>query len=89
MNFDSSYLINIKDTVELKQSINPAKINSKSYLLISDTTSYEYQVNMNRKMISNYLNHHYNQVLDSFLLGNGKEKSLESEDLKNENGIGL
>ena len=76
VNFNSDYLISMKDTVELKKSINPANISSKSYLLISDTTSYEGLVNMNRKMISNYLNDHYKKVLDTFLLGNGKEKSL-------------
>ena len=72
VNFDSSYLINIKDSNELKQSIKNIKTTSKSYILISDTTIYEGCINMNRKMVTDFLNHHYNVTLDTLFYGWGK-----------------
>lgn len=74
--FDSSYLINIKDTFELKQLIENIKSPSKSYLLLSDTTVYESTVNMNRKMIDDYINTHYTVSLDTLFYGWSKEKPL-------------
>ena len=83
VNFDSSYLISIKDTNQLKQSMNPVTEHCKSYIFLSDTTKYEGLQNMNRKMISNYLDEHYNLVLDTFLIGYGKEKSLRIRRFEN------
>lgn len=74
--FDTSYLINIKDTTELRELIDTIKSSSKSYLLISDTTVYESTVNMNRKMINDYIDYHYIVTLDTLFYGWGKEKPL-------------
>lgn len=67
--FDSSYIINIKDTIELKQSIESINSSSKSYLLISDNTPYESTVNMNRQMLADYLKNHYCITLDTLYSG--------------------
>jgi len=74
--FDSSYLINIKDTSELRQSIENIKSPSNSYILLSDTTVFESNVTMNRKMITKFISEHYNLTLDTLYMGWGKEKSL-------------
>lgn len=80
--FDSSYLINIKDTVELKQSIENIKPASNSYLLLSDTTSFESNVSMNRDMVSDYLIEHYNIILDTLFTGWAKDKALRIREFK-------
>ena len=74
--FDSSFLINIHDTNELKQSIENAKSSTTSYIMISDTTVFESRVNMNRKMVTNYIAQHYKITLDTLIYGWAKERPL-------------
>lgn len=74
--FDTSYLLNIKDSVALKQSIDGIKTSSNSYLLISDTTIYEGKLDMNRKMVDNYLSDHYIISLDTLFYGWSKSSPL-------------
>lgn len=76
VNFDSSYLINIKDTLELKRVIENSNSRSKSYILVSDTTVYEGILNMNRKMISKYIYNHYKVSMDTLFYGQGKKRPL-------------
>ena len=58
--YDGNWAVSIKDTMELKQAINAQiKTDSKSYLLISDLTLFESTVDMNRKIITDYLSHNY------------------------------
>jgi hypothetical protein len=76
VNFDSSYLINIEDTLQLKNAIDNAGHNSKSYILVSDTTVYEGVLYMNRKMISNYIYDHYRVSLDTLFYGRSKKRPL-------------
>lgn len=80
--FDSSYLINLKDTDELKQSIENIKSPTNSYLLLSDTTVFESRTNMNRKLVANYINEHYRVTLDTLFYGWGKEKPLRIMNFK-------
>jgi len=75
--FDSSYIVNIKDSVELKQTIEKIATPSKSYLLISDNTPYEGTVNMNRPMITKYLQTHYFITLDTLFTGWSKYRPLQ------------
>ena len=75
--FDSSYIINIKDSLELKQAIEKIPSPSKSYLLISDNTPYEGTVNMNRPMITKYLQTHYFITLDTLFTGWSKNRPLQ------------
>jgi hypothetical protein len=76
VNFDSSYLISLKDTFQLKHGIENAGNSSKEYILISDTTLYEGTLNMNREMISNYIYSHYNVSLDTLFYGCSRRKPL-------------
>lgn len=75
VNFDSNYLSNIKDTNQLKQILKTLPP-SKSFLFIADTTSVETNLNMNRKMVTEFLDSHYPVTLDTFYRGNAKGKSL-------------
>ena len=74
--FDSSFLINIQDTNELKQSIENTKSSTNSYIMISDTTVFESRVNMNRKMVANYVYEHYKITLDTLIYGWATERPL-------------
>ena len=76
VDFNSNYRFAIEDTFQLRNLISPHLNRSKSFFWVSDTTKYEGFVNMNRNMISNYLDTHYKRCLDTFLLGNGKERCL-------------
>ncbi len=73
---DTTYIVDIKDTVELKQSIEKIKTNSASYLLISDLNLPKYKDNPNRKMVNDYLSSHYNITLDTLYFGASKTRSL-------------
>ena len=74
--FDSSFLIYMQDTNDLKQYIENAKSSTSSYIMISDTTEFESRVNMNRKLVSNYIDEHYKITLDTLIYGWGKERPL-------------
>ncbi len=74
--FDTSYLVNIKDTVELRQSIESINTTSTSYLLVSDRTIYESKLNMNRTMVDDYLKTHYNIILDTLYYGMSETRPL-------------
>jgi hypothetical protein len=67
--FDTGYLVNIRDTNELKQSIQNIKTTSNSYLMLSDTTIYEGYLDMHRQMVQDYLYSHYNVTLDTLFYG--------------------
>jgi hypothetical protein len=70
--FDTTYLRNIKDTLELRQVIAGITPKSESYLLITDdNTDYAYSVNFNRKMVDEYLNAHFRTTLDTSFFGEG------------------
>jgi uncharacterized membrane protein len=74
VSFDKNYLINIKDSLELKQLIQNIKTLSKTYLLISDdNANYLYSVNMNREMLNDYLSHNFRTISDTSGFGDGKE----------------
>lgn len=73
---DTSYMVNVQDTVELKKSIESIKTSSDSYLLISDLNLPKYQNNPNRLMVNNYLALHYNITLDTLYFGASKQRSL-------------
>jgi hypothetical protein len=74
VNFNSNYLTNIKDTNQLKQLFNNSP--SKSYILVSDTTTFETTLKMNRDMVKDYIYDHYNVKIDTFFKGWAKEKTF-------------
>lgn len=74
--FDSSYLISIKDTTVLKNSIESIQAPSHSYILISDTTLSEGSVSMNRNMVTNFIKERYHVTLDTLFYGWSKDKPI-------------
>jgi 4-amino-4-deoxy-L-arabinose transferase-like glycosyltransferase len=74
--FDTSYMNNVKDTFELKQSLQQINTTSGSYLLVSDLTEPKYKNDSNRKMVNDYLNSHYTISLDTLYFGNSKNSPL-------------
>jgi len=76
VHYDTSYMNNIKDTVELNQSIKNIKSTSTSYLLISDLNEDKYKDNENRKMVNDYFNLHYRVTFDTLYFGLSKKRSL-------------
>lgn len=76
VDFNSNYRFSIQDTFQLRKSTLPHLDKSKSFFVVSDTTKYEGLLNMNRSMVSNYLDLHYQKTMDTFLLGNGKGRCL-------------
>jgi hypothetical protein len=74
--FDTSYMNNVKDTFELKQSLSEINSTAGSYLLVSDLTEPKYKNDTNRKMVNEYLNKHYNITLDTLYFGNSKNSPL-------------
>ena len=85
VNYAGSWVVNIKDTVELKQSINDIKTSSPSYLLISDLTLFESTINMHRKIITDYLSSHYNVTLDTLYIGWSQNRPLRIRRLEKKN----
>ena len=82
VNFDSSYLINIRDTNEFKQAIENINLPATSYLMISDTTLSEGKLNMNRQVITDYINSNYEVSLDTLFYGWSKNKPLRIRSFK-------
>jgi uncharacterized membrane protein len=76
VHFDTTYMNNIKDTVELSQSLKNMHSTSKSYLLISDLNEEKYKDNENRKMVNDYFNLHYAVTFDTLYFGLSKNRSL-------------
>ena len=75
--FDSTtYTSDIKDTVELRQSIEGVNTPSGSYLLVSDLTEHQSIGNPNQKMVNDYLAAHYNITLDTLYFGRSKHYSF-------------
>jgi uncharacterized membrane protein len=71
--FDRNYLINIKDTLEIRHSIEKVNSVSGTYILISDDRAgYLYNVNMNREMVDEYLRINYKTSLDTLYFGRSK-----------------
>lgn len=85
--YDGNWVVNIKDTTELKHSINVIETSSPSYLLISDLTHFESTVNMNRKMISDYLSQHYDITLDTLYVGWSNNMPLRIRRLQKKNKL--
>lgn len=78
---DTSYMVNIKDTAELKQSLDSIAYDNRqtspaSYLLISDLNLPKYHNDPNRIMVNNYLASHYNITLDTLYFGSSRTRSL-------------
>lgn len=72
--FDKNYLVSIKDTANLRQVIGTA---SDKYILITDDKAgYLYSLNMNRKMINEYLKNNYKTTLDTLYYGRSKDYYL-------------
>jgi len=76
VHFDTSYMDGIKDTLELKQSIQNIKSIPASYLLISDLNEPMYDGNENKKMVNDYLTAHYIITLDTLFFGLSKNRPL-------------
>ena len=76
LKFDSSYLSKIKDTLDLRQSIENANPNSKTYLLINDRTEAHFENDEDVKMLNSYLPSHYNITLDTIFYGHSKDFPL-------------
>ncbi len=81
--FDTSFVKLIRDTIELKKSIENINTNSKSYLLISDLNEAKEKDNPNRKMFNNYLATHYNTTLDTLYFGHSKTHALRIRRIEN------
>lgn len=76
LKFDSTYLAKIKDTSDLKTSIEMANPMSKSYILINDRTESRFEKDTDIKMLNNYLPTHYHITLDTLFYGHNKNFPL-------------
>jgi hypothetical protein len=76
LKFDSTYLTKIKDTSDLKISIEMANPMAKSYLLINDRTELRFEKDTDVKMLNNYLPTHYQITLDTLFYGHNKNFPL-------------
>jgi hypothetical protein len=74
VDFNSNYLTNIKDTNQLSQLFKDSP--SQSYILVSDTTTFETTLKMNRDMVKDYIYDHYNVKIDTLFKGWAKEKTF-------------
>ena len=83
--FDSSFMESLKDTFELKQSINKIKTSSNSYLFISDLTESQYVVELSRGAVDSFLNNNYNITLDTILYGRTKNFPLRIRRIEKRN----
>lgn len=71
-----TFLGEIKDTLELKQSIEAVNTTTQSYLLVTDLAEQKYAADANRKIINDYLNAHYTISLDTLFYGRSKDRPL-------------
>jgi hypothetical protein len=76
VNFNSNYLTNIRDTLQLRSLLSNIKPQSRNFLMISDTTKFETTLDMHRKMVSDFIYRNYDVTLDTLFLGNAKGKAL-------------
>lgn len=76
VSFDSSYLINIKDSFQLKKVIESIPSKEGSYFFISDTTHIEGNLNMNRNLVTKYLKNNYIIIFDTLFFGDAKYEPL-------------
>jgi hypothetical protein len=72
----STFLDEIKDTAELKQSIAAVPNITQSYLLITDLAEEKYAGDLNRKKVNDYLHSNYTISLDTLYFGNSKNRPL-------------
>jgi hypothetical protein len=85
--FDENYIKSISDTTNLKKLIEKKYGISNSYLLISDDMRINsMNLNMNRKMVDEYLNANYKLTLDTIYYGRSKNLYLRVRRLINING---
>lgn len=76
VHFDATYMDNVQDTFQLKESLNKINTTSRSYLLVSDYAQRSINKNENREMVNNYLSLHYQITLDTLYKGRSKDKPL-------------
>jgi hypothetical protein len=74
--FDSTYIEKIKDTNELKMSIEKINTTSQSYLLITNRNEAFFKDDADIKIMNNYLPIHYNITMDTLFFGNNKNYPL-------------
>ncbi len=75
--FDSTtYTSDIKDTVELRRSLEGVATPPGSYILVSDLTERQSIDNPNQKMVNDYLASHYRITLDTLYFGRSKNYSF-------------
>lgn len=81
--FDSNYICNIADTLQLNISLNKAINNSSSFMLITnDLATISLNKNMNRNMVDSFLVKHYRIVLDTLFYGRSENRYLRIRRLK-------
>ncbi len=74
--FDTSFMKSLKDTFELKQSIDKIKHISNSFLFVSDPVESPYVQELSRKDVDLYLNNNYNVTFDTLFYGRSKNFPL-------------
>jgi hypothetical protein len=72
----NTFLGEIKDTVELKRSMEKTPSTTGSYLLITDLAEQKYADDPARKIINDYLNSHYTISFDTLFFGKSNERPL-------------
>jgi 4-amino-4-deoxy-L-arabinose transferase-like glycosyltransferase len=70
--FDSTYFEKIKDTVQLKQSIERINTASSSYLLVTNRNEVFFKEDGDLKMLNSYLPRHYSITMDTLFYGYNK-----------------
>ena len=81
--FDKNFIVNVKDTFELKKIVGKLKTPTESFLLISNYTTTDYLLKANRKMIDDYLSIHFETSLDTFFFDKNKFRYLRIRRLEN------
>jgi uncharacterized membrane protein len=85
VSMDTTYMDNIKDTIELKKSMSDIKSDISSYLLISDLNLPQYENEKNRKMVNEYLSANYKITFDTLYYGSSHTRSLRIRRLEKNN----
>jgi hypothetical protein len=83
--FDSTYFEKIKDTIQLKQSIERINTSSSSYLLVTNRNEVFFKDDADIKMLNSYLPSHYTITLDTLFYGNNKTYPIRIRRLQKNN----
>jgi uncharacterized membrane protein len=71
--FDKDYIINLRDSLEVRLSFDKAVAGSKSFIVISDDNiGYLYSLNMNRKLVNDFIGNNYTASLDTLFYGRSR-----------------